>query len=70
MKNIITIGGSSSKNSINKQLAEYAGSLINDVELINIDIKRLRFTYIFHRYRERKRISRRPEPFESKCGKC
>lgn len=38
MKNIITIGGSSSKNSINKQFAEYAGSLINDVELINIDI--------------------------------
>lgn len=38
MKNIITIGGSSSKNSINKQLAEYAGSLVNDVELINIDI--------------------------------
>lgn len=38
MKNIITIGGSSSKNSINKQLAEYAGSLINGVESFNLDL--------------------------------
>ena len=33
MKNIITIGGSTSKLSINKQLAEYAGSLAAGVEV-------------------------------------
>lgn len=37
-KNILTIGGSSSKNSINKKLAEYAGSLIKNVDVINIDL--------------------------------
>jgi len=38
MKNIITIGGSTSKSSINKQLAEYAGSLVAGVEVVNIDL--------------------------------
>ncbi|MBI9041725.1 NADPH-dependent FMN reductase [Lutibacter sp.] len=38
MKKIITIGGSNSKQSISKQLAEYTGDLINNVELINIDL--------------------------------
>ena len=38
MKNIITIGGSNSKASINKQLAEYAGSFAEDVNLIKIDL--------------------------------
>ncbi len=38
MKNIITIGGSNSKNSINKVLAEYAGDLINNIELVKIDL--------------------------------
>jgi len=38
MKKIITLGGSSSKASINKTLAEYAGSLIKDVELNKIDL--------------------------------
>ena len=38
MKNIITIGGSTSKLSINKQLAEYAGSLVEGVEVVNIDL--------------------------------
>jgi len=38
MKKIITIGGSSSKNSINKVFAEYVGGLIGDVELIKIDL--------------------------------
>lgn len=38
MKNIITIGGSTSKLSINKQLAEYAGSLAAGVEVVNIDL--------------------------------
>jgi NAD(P)H-dependent FMN reductase len=37
-KKIITLGGSSSKTSINKILAEYTGSLVNDVELIKIDL--------------------------------
>lgn len=38
MKSIITLGGSSSKESINKRLAEYAGSLIQNAEVINIDL--------------------------------
>jgi len=38
MKKIITLGGSSSKNSINKQMAEFTGGLINNVELIKIDL--------------------------------
>lgn len=37
-KMILTIGGSSSKNSINKKLAEYAGSLLKNVEVVNIDL--------------------------------
>ncbi len=37
-KNIVTIGGSNSKNSINKILVEYVGGLINDIELIKIDL--------------------------------
>lgn len=35
---ILTIGGSSSKNSINKKLAEYSGSLLENVEVVNIDL--------------------------------
>ena len=38
MKKIITIGASSSKKSINKVLAEYTGSLLNEVELLKIDL--------------------------------
>ncbi|PHQ56823.1 MAG: NADPH-dependent FMN reductase [Lutibacter sp.] len=38
MKNIITIGGSTSKNSINKVLAEYAGSLLKNVNLTKVDL--------------------------------
>lgn len=38
MKKVMTLGGSSSKASINKRLAEYAGKLINDVELNHIDL--------------------------------
>ena len=38
MKNIVTIGGSNSKSSINKVLAEYVGSLVNNVELTNVDL--------------------------------
>ncbi len=38
MKKIITLGGSTSKNSINKKLAEYAGSLMGNFKLINIDL--------------------------------
>jgi chromate reductase len=37
-KNIVTLGGSSSKTSINKALAEYTGSLINGVELTKLDL--------------------------------
>ena len=37
-KNILTIGGSTSKTSINKMLAEYAGGLLEGVELTNIDL--------------------------------
>lgn len=38
MKKVITIGGSTSKNSINKVFAEYTGGLLNNVEVINIDL--------------------------------
>lgn len=38
MKKIITLGGSSSRKSINKQLAEYAGNLLEGVEVINLDL--------------------------------
>ncbi len=38
MKKIITLGGSTSKNSINKQFAEFTGTLINNVKLVKIDL--------------------------------
>lgn len=38
MKNIVTIGGSNSKSSINKALAEYAGGLLSGVELTKVDL--------------------------------
>lgn len=38
MKLILTIGASTSKNSINKVLAEYTGSLLSEVELLKIDL--------------------------------
>jgi len=38
MKKMITLAGSSSKNSINKQLAEYTASLMQDVEILNLDL--------------------------------
>lgn len=37
-KKIITIGGSTSKNSINKVLAEYTGSLLKNVALTKVDL--------------------------------
>ncbi len=37
-KNIVTIGGSNSKKSINKVLAEYAGGLLKNVTLTKIDL--------------------------------
>jgi len=38
MKNIVTIGGSNSKNSINKVLAEYVGGLVQNVNLVKVDL--------------------------------
>ncbi len=38
MKNIIAFAGSNSKNSINKQLAVYTSSLINDVDVMILDL--------------------------------
>lgn len=38
MRNIITLGGSNSKNSINKILAEYVGGLLHNVILTKIDL--------------------------------
>ena len=38
MKTIITLAGSTSKASINKQLAEFVGSSIQGVEVINVDL--------------------------------
>jgi NAD(P)H-dependent FMN reductase len=37
-KTILTIGGSNSKTSISKQLAEYAADMISNVEIIKIDL--------------------------------
>ncbi len=37
-KNIVTIGGSSSKTSINKVLAEYTAGLVKGVELTKLDL--------------------------------
>ena len=38
MKTIITIGGSTSKNSINKKLAEYTGTLLNGNKVVNLNL--------------------------------
>jgi len=38
MKTILTIGASTSKNSINKLFAEYTGDLLNNVTVLNIDL--------------------------------
>ena len=38
MKRIITLGGSSSRNSINKKLAEYAGKLVGNSKVLNLDL--------------------------------
>jgi len=38
MKTILTIGASTSKNSINKIFAEYTGDLLNDLQVLNIDL--------------------------------
>lgn len=38
MKKIITLAGSSSKTSINKQLAEYVGSLVGGAKIKNLDL--------------------------------
>lgn len=38
MKKIITIGGSTSKNSINKELAESVGRLLTGVQVSNLDL--------------------------------
>ena len=38
MKRILTIGASTSNNSINKIFAEYTGGLLENVEILNIDL--------------------------------
>ena len=38
MKEIITIGGSTSSKSINRRLAEYAGSMLDGVRVLNLDL--------------------------------
>ena len=38
MTKVITIGASSSRNSINKQFAEYAGRLLKEVQVENLDL--------------------------------
>lgn len=38
MRNIITFAGSNSKTSINKQLAEYASTLVDDVNVTVLDL--------------------------------
>jgi len=38
VKKIVTIGASTSRNSINKKLAEYAGDMLKNVSLIKVDL--------------------------------
>ncbi|MGD1947931.1 MAG: NADPH-dependent FMN reductase [Croceivirga sp.] len=38
MKKVITIAGSNSQKSINKQLIQYAAKLLNEVEIITVDL--------------------------------
>ena len=38
MKSIITLGGSNSRQSINKRLAEYAGSRVKNAKVVNLDL--------------------------------
>lgn len=38
MKKLLTLGGSTSKTSINKKLAEYVGSQLTDFEVVNINL--------------------------------
>ena len=38
MKKVITLAGSSSKHSINKQLVEFAGSQLEGVDIENLDL--------------------------------
>ncbi len=38
MKKILALGGSNSKNSINKKLAYYAASLIDDADVLHLDL--------------------------------
>lgn len=47
MKKIITIGASTSKNSINKTFANHVASQINDNEVINVDISSFNHLPIF-----------------------
>ena len=47
MKKIITIGASSSKNSINKTFANYAAQQLYNVDIINVDISQYNTLPIF-----------------------
>ena len=38
MKTIVSIGGSNSKNSINKILAEHVATLVNEVRVVKVDL--------------------------------
>jgi chromate reductase len=46
-KNVIVIGASTSKNSINKELVNYSAEQLNDVELIKVDISNFNNLPIF-----------------------
>ena len=39
MKRIITLGGSTSSTSINKELAEYAGRMVKGADVVNLDLR-------------------------------
>ena len=47
MKKIITIGASTSKKSINKTFAQFAGRQLKNVELINVDISNYNHLPVF-----------------------
>ncbi len=38
MKQVLTLGGSNSVNSISKQLAEFSGSKLSEINVVNIDL--------------------------------
>ena len=45
MKKILALGGSNSKESINKQLANYTAGLIEGADVINLDLNEITYAW-------------------------